>query len=202
MKLHVGPIPPGNDFDPAAAGSPWRRLAEPSPTRFALQAIVLSGPLVALSVVLLFGSAETLRADPPMLVAFLLFLAAMIPVHELIHGLAFPGSLASPDMVFGIWLSRGVCYVAYDAPVPRDRLLLVLAMPFIVFTTTLIGLVPVVDPPRRPILALMFTIHTATCVGDWLTFLRVAKQVPRNTQLRNHGWHTWWCASNAATRNP
>ncbi|MEM1026959.1 MAG: DUF3267 domain-containing protein [Planctomycetota bacterium] len=192
MKVLWGPIPSGRNFEPEAVGSLWRRLVEPTPTQFAFQAIALAVPLVGVSLVLLFASADALRADRITLVAFLVFLAAMIPLHELVHGLAFPRSLASPNIIFGVWLSRGICYVTYDGPTSRDRLLIVLAMPFAVFTLGIFAGLLLVESDHRSVLALMFTIHTATCVGDLLTFIRITRQVPRNAQLQNHGWQTWW----------
>ena len=92
----------------------------------------------------------------------------------------------------GAWLRRGLCYVVYDSPVSRNRILSVLCAPFIMVSSVL-AVAAVFVPFEWCLLAILaILVHTAVCVGDFATIMRLIKQVPRNALVQNDGWKTFW----------
>ena len=137
MRFVWGAIPPSETFQPTAAG--WTRLSRNNSDTFVVIASALAmAPLMAgLLVLFSDGGASILRFREE-LAAFAIFISALlllVPVHEFIHALAYRVPLGSRRLITGIWLSRAMWYVLYDAPLERSRVLLMLCAPFAVLTT-------------------------------------------------------------------
>ncbi len=190
MRFVLGPIPSNNVYSPAKGD--WTPLREPSSAKFSIQVLLISLPLVVFSIAILQQVKGNLRSNPVQLVALLSFFALMIPVHELIHGFAYPGGLRSKYLVMGAWLQRGLFYVLYDSPLPRNRVLFMLVAPFLVFTMSLVVLIWLAPDAWRMLGVLALLIHTAVCFGDFLTLTRILRQVPADSQVLNDGWFTYW----------
>lgn len=190
MKLVLGPIPASRVFNPRNEG--WTPLREPTSRVFVIQVLLLSVPFLAPAFVILPELKGYARTQPLALPTLVSFFAVMIPVHEAIHALVYPGSIRSKHLVIGAWMRRGLCYVIYDAPVSRNRILMMLSAPFIVLSLLLIA-VAVFAPSEWSFIAMLaFLVHAAVCTGDFATSVRLIKQVPRCSLVQNDGWATYW----------
>jgi hypothetical protein len=167
-------------------------LVEEEPSRFAARALLLAAPLLIASFVFLLYSKAFLRSNPAALISLLTFYAAMVPLHEVLHAVCYPGGLLSEHLVIGAWPRHGLFYVLYDGPLPRWRLLVMLAAPLAIFSVGLGGAILAAPNGWRPILAQMLLVHTAICSGDCLTIVRIVGQVPPGSLVHNSGWKTYW----------
>lgn len=132
MRFVCRPIPPSRVLDAEEEG--WTPLAEPSSQRFASIAMALAVPLNVPAVMVLLNIKSVLRAEPAMLLALASCLVAMVPLHEMLHAVAYPGWLRSRHLVVGIWPHRVFAYVVYDSPLPRNRVLLMILTPFVLLS--------------------------------------------------------------------
>lgn len=188
MRFIWGPIPPSKCFDPETAD--WCLLRSPPVERAVLQAAFGMAPCLMAA-----GLALQRAADGLTVTAFLIFLllpAVLVPVHELVHLVGYLVNPRSPHLLTGIWLAHGIWYVVYDTPLPRGRVLLMLAAPFVALSVPL-GLVAAVKGGSYGWgLAYLALMHAALCVGDFASLLRVVKQVPPGGFVHNNGWGTYW----------
>ncbi len=199
MRFHHGPIPESQTFDPIAAG--WTPLRTPDERRFVAVALLWTVPFILVATMLFLHAAPALRTvfrlQPWSLPAFLLLLLALVPVHEFIHMLAYGCGLRSPHLVVGLWLRRALPYVVCDQPLPRRRVLIMLAAPFGVLTLLPLLAAPLLSGPLLSCVMFFSLLHAALCVGDAATFVRLLRQVPPRSLVHNQGWQTYW-ARNAA----
>lgn len=198
MRFICGPIPPSQAFDPKEKG--WRPLddADPGARRFATIGSLMTVPFIAAAAWVVLGSHSEVRAflrsSPLHLAEFLVLLAVLVPVHEFIHAVAYLKGMRSPRLIMGAWMRRGMFYVIYDAPMPRHRVLLMSAMPFL-----LLSVLPAICLPwlelRHELLALgwfLVLLHTGLCTFDFLASWRLFFRVPRGAWIHNNGWTTYW----------
>ena len=190
MRFAIGPIPSSSRVCPS--NEDWTPLREPSSGTFSIQVLLLSLPLLVFSIWILLQIKGNLRSHPVQLVVLLSFFGLMVPVHELIHAFAYPGGLRSKHLVVGAWLQRGLCYVVFDFPLRRNRILLMLIAPFFVFSISLVAVIWLAPTEWRMLGMLALLIHTATCFGDFLTMSRMLSQVPPESLVQNDGWLTCW----------
>ena len=192
MRLVLGPIPPSRVLSPQEEG--WTPLREPTSGVFTSQVLLLSLPFLVLALGMLPELKGYVRTQPVALYALVAFFALMTPMHEVVHALAYPGGLGSKNLVIGAWMRRGLCYVVYDSPLPRNRILIMLSAPFVVLSFFLVAVAGVAPSVWRLIALLVLLVHTAVCTGDFLTFVRLIKQVPTHALVHNDGWKTYWKA--------
>ncbi len=190
MRFVFGPIPPSRVLRPQDEG--WSSLREPTSNVFVIQVLLLSLPFLVAAFAILLGLKVYLRTQPLALSSLVIFFAFMIPMHEAIHALAYPGGLRSNHLVVGAWMRRGLCYVVYDSPVSRNRVLIMLSAPFVVLSFILVVVAVFASLEWSFIAILALLVHTAVCTGDFATFLRLLKQVPKNSTVHNDGWKTYW----------
>jgi hypothetical protein len=200
MRFINGPIPESRTFDPVAAG--WTPLRTPNERRFVAVAMLCTVPFLLATTMLFLHSAPTLRTlfrlQPWSLPCFLLLLLALVPAHEFIHALAYGCGLRSPNLVVGVWLQWGIPYVLCDEPLPRGRVLFMLAAPFCVLTILPLLTVPLLSGPLLSGVLFFGLLHAALCVGDAATFLRLLRQAPPEARIHNQGWQTYWVIPNHA----
>ena len=146
MKFVSGPIPSSSDL--RVADATWTPLREPTPGVFVAQVLLLAVPLLGLALGVLSALRGHLHAHPTATIVLVFAFVLITPVHELIHAFAYPGGLRSQRLVMGVWLRRGLAYVVYDAPLPRNRVLIMLLAPFVTLTTML-GIAAVVQIVER-----------------------------------------------------
>lgn len=200
MRFINGPIPESRTFDPVAAH--WTPLRTPESRRFVTVAMLSSAPFVVAATMLLLHDAPALRTlfrlQPWILLSFVLLLLMLVPVHEFIHALAYGRSLRSPNLIMGVWLQRGIPYVLCDEPLPRRRVLWMLAAPFGVLTVLPLALVPWLSGPALSCVLFISLLHAALCVGDAATLLRLLRQTPPGARVHNQGWQTYWAVPDKA----
>ena len=172
--------------------------ADPDARRFAIIGSLITVPFIAAAAWVLLGSHSEVRAflrgSPLHLAEFLVLLAVLVPVHEFIHAMAYLKGMRSPHLIMGAWMRRGMFYVIFDAPMPRHRVLLMCAMPFL-----LLSVLPALCLPflklRHELLALgwfLVLLHSGLCSFDFLAFWRLFFRVPRGAWIYNNGWTTYW----------
>jgi hypothetical protein len=188
MRLHWGAIPENQAFEPEAEG--WLNIREPNP--IAIQFIAL--PVALLVMPLLGGLFYLVWPEGPVsssIGLLLLFLVGLIPVHELLHALCFPGGLKSPQTLIGVWPARLLFYAHYEGSMPRNRFLLTFVMPLLVLSLLPVALVGVFQWPSLDLLFLSL-VNGAAASGDIIGIFLVTLQVPPGAVVRNKGWRTYW----------
>jgi hypothetical protein len=189
MRFVFGPIPPSRALDAEEKG--WTPLAESSSTLFALKGTFLSLLFLVPALLIVFDFAETSQEQlrSPF---FLAALVLLLPTHELIHALAYFKGVRSPHLIMGIWPSRGICYAFLDSPMPRNRVLLVSAAPFLTLSIVPSFFLLLLDFPQRTLVLIFLLVHTAACAGDFMVFINILRQVPSKAWVLNKGWKTYW----------
>ncbi len=190
MRLVYGPIPPSRVLSPEDEG--WTPLCEPPSGVFVIQVLLLSLPFLVPAVGILPELKGCLRTQPLVLPVLVSFFALMTPVHEIIHASVYPGGLCSKHLVMGAWMRRGLCYVVYDSPVSRNRILIMLSAPFIALSSLLAVMAVFAPSGWRLVGILALLVHTAVCTGDFATFVRLIRQTPKDALVHNDGWTTYW----------
>lgn len=191
MRFVYGPIPRSRVLS-REDDEGWVLLREPSSGVFVIEALLLSVPLLVYAINMLSQIKGFLRSQPLALFVLVSFFILMIPVHETIHAFVYPGGFYSKHLVMGVWIRRGLCYVVYDSPVSRNRILIMLCAPLIVVSLVLAVLAVIVPSEWNMVAILAILVHTAVCTGDFITFIRLIKQVPENSLVHNDGWKTYW----------
>jgi len=188
MRFRVGAIPECAEFTPC---DPWRPLREPGLLLMQIIALPLGIGVAAVVGVawLAIAPAGDVWSLPPF--APLLIILGIIPVHELIHAAVHPGMGRTHESLLGLWPSRGVFYAHYDGELSRNRLIAILAMPFVV-----ISLLPLVVcgvlGVTSPVIAFASTLNAFMSYGDLFGITLLLWQTPRTSRVRNQGWRTYW----------
>lgn len=188
MRFIWGPIPSSKYFDPEAAR--WSLLKSPPVERAVLQAGFGMAPCLVMAGLALQRAADDLQVTTFLII--LLLPAVLVLVHELAHLVGYLVDPRSPHLLTGIWPAHGIWYVVYDAPLPRGRVLLMLAAPFVALSVPLGLAATCIGGSYGWGLAYLALMHAALCVGDFASFLRVARQVPHGGFVHNNGWCTYW----------
>lgn len=199
MRFVFGPIPKSETFDPMEAG--WNRLVSSTDVAWT-NVIVPVGMIscIAAGCVCLRWAARTPEMDPWTLIAVLVTPAFFIPIHELLHCVGYRVPLRSRRLVTGIWLERGVWYVVYDAPLPRNRVLWMLIAPLLGLSVVPLLAVLTFSPSGYSRAGgYLVLMHAAMCVGDVISFLRILWNIPATAEVHNSGWTTCWRDSGGAS---
>ena len=194
MRLHVGAIPESADFQPEAEG--WHSLHK-------LRGLEIWAPFVALGIVMLviclWGELVPWRPIRNGILAMSgIVLVALLfsPLHELPHALAAPGWGLSEKTVF-LFNPPVTLFAHYEGSMARNRYLLVLAAPLIVWTLLPLPIAGVWnratgDGAVAAVLLTLSVMNGMVAYGDLLLFATVWKQVPRQALVRYQGGRTWW----------
>jgi len=188
LIIHWGAVPEDPDFHPENEG--WSPIREPGP--LAIQFIAL--PVAMVVVGLLVGLLALVWPSGSVSGSIWLLLALailLIPIHEILHAVCFPGGLPSPHTIIGIWLSRILFYAHYEGVMTRTRFLVTFAMPFLVLSILPIMLVGLLRWPSLELAALSI-VNGAAASGDIIGIILVGLQVPASASVRNRGWRTYW----------
>jgi len=174
----------------------WTPLREWGAGRLAAVALLVGLPFLIAAVVRLVEMKDEIRglvrARPLVGSGCLLALVAMVPLHELIHALAYFQGIRSRHLIVGFWPSRGVCYAIYDSPMPRNRVLGMLVAPILALSIfPLLGL-PWLQGTAWGLVLAFSLLHASICGGDMIVFFWLVSQVPRKALVHNNGWKTYW----------
>lgn len=193
MKFVLGKMPESDEFDLWCDG--WTPLREYGLIKSQLYAL----PLLLLMILLtyIFYEINHININNSFTIFVLLFVI-IIPIHELIHGFFLPKSLLSNSVYFGFHLKTLAFYVHYEGSMTRNRFLLVLTAPLIVLSIIPMILIILIGLNHNiiAIAAKLTLLNTLLSSIDILGALKIIKQVPKNADVRNKGFKTYWTKSN------
>lgn len=96
-----------------------------------------------------------------------LSMVPIIPLHELLHGLAFK-LMGAGKLIFGANFKEMIFYVTANRFVLNKRQFFMLALtPFVIFSIALIALLLANDLYIQWIASLLLAFHTSCCIGDF-----------------------------------
>jgi hypothetical protein len=121
----------------------------------------------------------------------ILFIFLIVPIHELAHAAGFKGGVMSRQVVFGFYPKVLGCYAHYDGHIPRNRYVIVAALPFLILTIIPLALVAGFGLDHRSLTALVIANGLASSL-DLLTIVIVLRETPRRSVLMNSGMKTYW----------
>ena len=188
---------PSDEFESTIG---WQALREPAVQNIARETRVLSFALlcvVAISWYLLGVSPlRFFRVEGGILglLALLISFVLLIIFHELIHASIHPNFGASRDSVLGASLRPFMFYACYQGSLPRNRFIAILLAPFIGLTVVplVAHAVGLFGESIVGTVALLSTLNAAMACVDIFGVYLLLQQVPRNAQVRNKGWLTYW----------
>lgn len=125
------------------------------------------------------------------ILAAVLPLCVLIPVHELFHASAHPHFGLSEKSILGLWPAKGVFYAHYDGELSRSRAVAVYSMPFIAISISPLLLCAITNRFSGLLAAISIINALVSCV-DMLALGLILFQVPANAVIRNNGWKTYW----------
>jgi len=162
----------------------------------AVVAVLLGLPFLLAAAFLLVDRKDGVRGlfkDQPLVGGgYLLALVVMVPVHELIHALAYCQGIRSRHLIVGFWPSRGVCYAIYDSPMPRNRVLGMVVAPLLALSILPLLCLPCLHGVAWQLVLAFCLLHAGMCGGDLIVFWQMLSQVPREALVHNNGWQTYW----------
>jgi hypothetical protein len=124
--------------------------------------------------------------------AFLLLLAGLVIVHELIHALVHPMAGLSPRSTLGFWAALGF-YAHYEGEMSRSRLVTCLLMPLLV-----LSIVPLVVSAVTQVssgwVAFVSAFNAFCASVDLLLAGSLLGQVPAAAIVRFKSWRIFWRA--------
>ncbi len=195
MKLHLGALP--EEFEPDES---WRGIVEPSPILLQFLAAPIA---IATGAVFLWLWHHVLELESPHIptgweltaqLAMFASFPALIVVHELLHAVCYPQFGWNAQTLIGCWPSRMLFYAYYNGAMPRNRFLLVFAMPFLVLSVLPLLIAFTVALPEiiSSVLAWFSIWNAIFACGDILGFALIVAQVPGAALVRNRGWRSYW----------
>ena len=191
MRFVLGPIPPSETIDAAASG--WTAMTSSFELRWVRITSVAS--MLALLIVGFFALQRAAYAQdliPWFLVGVIASTLLLVPLHEFCHCLGYLVPLRSRKLITGLWPALGAFYVVYDSPLPRWRVLLMLAAPVVCLSVLPCMIYPFVTGSNAWALTFLVFVHASLCVGDTITFIRICVNIPPGSLVHNCGWTTYW----------
>ncbi len=188
MKFTVGPIPEDVHFQPDR--DVWTIVREPSIERLMLLSIPIA-VLLGLGVILLWIQLTPVGVydiHVPWSIAAMPF---CIPFHEMAHASGFPVTSWLSKTCFGVWPSRLAFYTHYQGSLSRDRVLVVLALPFALISISPLVLCSVFRTVP-PVVMYVSIGNAFLCSMDLASFMLVLLQLPRSAVVRQQGMKMWW----------
>ncbi len=190
MRLHIGAIPIPADFRPDAL---WKPLRAPSPWMALLVAFPIG--IVAAGVVgglwLVLTPLDLHDVTSLSLWAYLLSVAGMVVVHELIHVAVHPMSGRSPHTIVGIGGPTSGVYAHYEGEMTRNRFVAILLAPLVV-----ISFVPLLAAAAIQVscgwVAFISAFNAFGACLDILDAVLVGFGIPATAIVRQQGLRTYW----------
>lgn len=204
MRFTIGAPPTDEAFEPEKLG--WTRVSYPGPYTL----IALGLPIGILTATLLWlGWQEatpsndqfSVRIAVPLfwvpifvILALLSGMLLVVLVQELLHCVGHPGMGLSSSSYIGTWPTKLLFYAVYLGGIARNRYLVVAALPFVVISLVPLAvcLVVPVDGSVASLLMVVSVFNGFSSCGDMIIAPIIWLQVPRNAEVRDQGWHTYW----------
>ena len=188
MKFRLGP-PPIDDTI-LKDDNAWCLLDEPADIRFQVYGVLVALLITAALILVL------LARDPKYVMNIswpivILFIFIVMPIHEFLHAISFPGGAISKDVAFGFYPRAFAFYAHYSGIITRHRHILISIFPFIMLTLIPLTVVLVMKLERSYLVEIILAGGLASA-GDVLTILYINKHVPRGSILINSGLKTYW----------
>lgn len=189
MKFRIGSLPVNQDFDPHAGN--WIPCKEPKPwVSTWLISIPLSLLLAIIFTVMLFKLTPfDLQGLTPY--KLVLLYIGVIVAHEAIHAVMQSDRGTSARTTLGFWPSHLVFYAHYDGERSRANFLFGLVSPFLLLSVVPMLLAIAFQTSAWWVGALILGNAVASSV-DLFGFFAVLLGTPKNSQLINNGWYTYW----------
>lgn len=189
MRFVLGSIPESENF--RSEEGAWLACKELDPKLIAW----LVGPVVALLLALaLFTSVDAfteIRLEGFSFFRFLAIYFLIVVAHEAIHALVHPDRGLSEKTILGFWPSKGIFFAHFEGPRSRTNFLMGIIAPFILLTAVPLVLAIICDWTSWIIGAVIIWNGLSSAI-DLIGFFTILLNVPRNSEVRNLGWHTYW----------
>lgn len=191
MKFRFGAMPEDPEFGPESEG--WVAVREPGPVKILLitiPAMVVMGLLFHFLYWLAGTDISPLSniKNAPIALAMIL---GVVPIHELLHLVCFPGFGIGEKSIVGFWPKIFVPYAYYVGVLPRNRFMLICACPAIVLSAIPV-LVSFIKPDISVIIVAVSYVNFLLCGGDLVSIFLVVKQVPSDAVVRLNGFRGYW----------
>jgi hypothetical protein len=121
-------------------------------------------------------------------------LVALVVVHEALHLLAHPRSGITNRSIIGASAKPFMFYAAYLGPMRRNRMVLMLAAPFLLLSVLPLAAYGFTSLPLTymPTVALLGVVNSAMASIDLYGVALLLQQVPGGAVVQNDGWSTYW----------
>lgn len=204
MRVLFGMLPDDPAFDPANTG--WNVVQNSGKGRFSRFAILSIASAVSfITAVAAWGTwvpnawhGTFTQAYP--LGSFFVCLVIVIIIHEFLHLVAHPFFGLSAQSVVGFWPKLMAPYVLFDGQMVRNRLLLVMLIPFLVLSVLPLLLAMLTGYSNANV-ALIAIINSSGSVWDIYRAIIVATCIPVGARVRAHSGDLWWHKPNESARN-
>lgn len=190
MKFKTGKPPVNENINV----SEWNLLKEPK-NLIVTQVIAL--PIGLICAGLIFFILHYFRGIyiPKFGIEYILAYFLMIPIHEMIHALCYPGGLNSKDTVIGYWAEVSVFYAYNSCILKRNRYLLVYIAPFAVLSIIPTIVMLFLDFKSDLLLLIVLFNALSSCV-DIFNCILILLQVPKEGLVVNSEEKTYWKLGN------
>lgn len=186
MKFQIGEYENGDSFDPCDK-SKWHQLKEPGIILAQILGIPIAISVLGLIYIYMInytyvkGIYLNLK---DIVIAFII----IIPIHEILHSLAFPNF---KQTIFGFIPKGLVSYSFFEGEISRNRLVISLIFPFIILT-----ILPTIGLSfiriKNNFLYVIIIINAVASYVDILAIFVLLLQVPKSTYIKNIGNRTYW----------
>lgn len=181
MKFKIGKLPTNENINTAE----WNLIKEPS-NIWITQIIVFPIGIITTGLIFFMLNYFAETPFPPFGIMGFLVLLFLIPIHEIIHAIFFPGGLVSKKTTIGFWPSAAAFYAWHDGVMTRNRYLAVLMAPLIIMSILLTLVVQSLQLNSDYVILFILMNAFGSCVDVFGSALLLF-QVPRN------GVQKWGC---------
>jgi hypothetical protein len=185
MKFLVDKFPENKDFEPDQT---WTMLRE-STNLWIIQLKALPFMVInAFMTILILGLLNISFHYNAFLMLFALVI--IIPAHELIHALFFPGRLSSEQVVFGFISKVFAFYTSYMGELKRSNLITIMLAPLIIIS--LVGYLFLLIVGDNSLVEHIILANAVGSCADCLGVFLILRQVPEHAFLRFKEIRTYW----------
>ena len=191
MRFRFGPIPTEEAF--YSRKEQWNKCQEPSAWVVTwLISIPLSVLLALLFLVWVLWLTE-ISFTRMTIVGFIVVSLLVIFVHEIIHAFVHPDKGITNKTILGFWPSYMIFYAHYCGVRTKENFVVGLLAPFLI-----LSVMPAVFSSMVGVefwwLGLVIVLNASFSSIDLFGAIYIQLSVPKNSDVCNQGWSTYWCA--------